>query len=197
MASSRKIRRSRRAFAAIALLVTAVLVAVVGIVVATVPVLIVATTYAVITGVLASRLLSNEIGQLRRDWARDRADIADDHRRTSVVRSREQIAFAEQMSSRIRLKDAQLEILRDSLVTAEIDLAKARERLSAERARVEALTSDLDSAATDLESARVDLRNAMDVLATSEGAEIQARAEVQAWEASATEAERQLHQRLA
>jgi hypothetical protein len=197
MASSRKIRRSRRAIAATALLVTAVLVANVGLVVATVPVLVVATAYAVITGIVAARLLSNEIAQLRRDWARDRADIADDNRRTSIVRSREQTAFAEQMGSRIRLKDAQLEVLRDSLVTAEIDLAKSRERLSAERARIEALTSDLDSAVSDLESARVDLRNAIDALATSEGAEIQARAEVQAWEASATEAERQLHQRPA
>ncbi|MCW2752110.1 MAG: hypothetical protein JWR83_3220 [Aeromicrobium sp.] len=197
MATSRKIRRSRRSLAAIVLLVTAVAVASVGVVIATVPVLVVATAYAVIAGTIAARLLSNDIAQLRRDWARDRAEIADDNRRTSIIRSKEQIAFAEQMGSRIRLKDAQLEVLRDALVTAEIDLAKSRERLSAERARIEALTSELDSAASDLESARVDLRNAMDALATSEGAEIQARAEVQAWEASATEAERQLHQRLA
>ncbi len=53
----------------------------------------------------------------------------------AVARSQEHIAFAEQMGSRIRHKDAQLETLRDSLVTAEIDLAKTRERMSAERAR--------------------------------------------------------------
>lgn len=182
---------------AVALLVTAVLVATFGVLVATVPVLVAATTYTVITGILAARLLSNEIAQLRRDWAHDRAVIADDHRRTSIDRAAEHIAFAEQMGSRIRLKDGQLESVRDALVTAEIDLAKARERLSAERARVEALTSDLDSAASDLESARVDLRHAMDALAASEGAEIQARAEVVAWEESATEAERNRHQRPA
>lgn len=197
MAPSRKIPRSRRAIGATALLVSAVLVAIAGVVIATVPVLAAATTYAVVTGIIAARLLSDEIAQLRRDWAHDRAVIADDHRRTSIDRAAEHIAFAEQMGSRIRLKDVQLESLRDSLVTAEIDLAKVRERLSAERARVEALTSDLDAAASDLESARVDLRKAMDALATSESAEIQARAEVQAWEASATEAERQIHQRLA
>lgn len=197
MASSRKIPRSRRAIAATALLITAVLVGAVGVVIATVPVLVAATAYAVITGLIAARLLSNEIATVRRDWAHDRAVIADGHRRTSISRAAEHIAFAEQMGSRIRLKDAQLESLRDALVTAEIDLAKARERLSAERARVEALTSDLDSAASDLESARVDLRNAMDALAASEGAEIQARAEVVAWEESATEAERKLHQRPA
>lgn len=196
MASSRKIRRSRRALAATALLVTAVVVAIVGLVIATVPVLVVATAYAVLSGIIAARLLSNEIIQTRRDWARDRAAIAHDHRHTSIARSREQIAFAEQMSSRIRLKDAQLEVLRDSLVTAEIDLAKSRERFSAERARVEALTSELDSAASDLESARVDLRNAIDALATSEGAEIQARAAMQAWEEAAAAAERR-HQRPA
>jgi hypothetical protein len=197
MASSRKSRRSRRAIAATALLVTAVLIATVALAVATVPLLAGATAYAVISGIIAARLLSNDIAQLRRDWARDRAGIADDHRRISVVRAQEHIAFAEQMSSRIRLKDAQLEVLRDSLVTAEIDLAKSRERLSAERARTEALTSDLASAASDLESARIDLLKASDALAASESAEIQARADVLAWEESASEAERQVHQRLA
>ncbi len=197
MASSRKIRRSRRAFAATALLTTAILVAIVGLLIATVPVLVAATAYAVSAGVVAARLLFNEIAQLRRDWARDRADIADSHRRASIIRSTEHIAFAEQMGSRIRLKDAQLEVLRESLVTAEIDLAKSHERLSAERARTEALTSDLSSAASDLESARVDLRTALDALAESESAEVQARAEVVAWETSASEAERQARQRLA
>jgi chromosome segregation ATPase len=197
MASSRKIRRSRRAIAATALLVTAVVIAACGLVIATVPALVVATAYAVVTGIVAARLLASEIVQVRREWAHDRAVIADDNRRTAIVRAGEHIAFAEQMGSRIRQKDAQLEALRDALVTAEIDLAKSRERLSAERARVEALTSELDSAASDLESARVDLRHAMDALATSEGAEIQARAEVSAWEQSASEAERLLHNRLA
>ena len=197
MASSRKSRRSRRAIAASALLVTAVALATVALIVATIPLLAGATVYAVVSGVVAARLLSNEIAQLRRDWARDRAGIADDHRRISVLRAKEHIAFAEQMGQRIHLKDAQLEVLRDSLVTAEIDLAKSRERLSAERARTEALTTDLSSAASDLESARTDLRHAMDALAASESAEIQARADVLAWEESATEAERQVHQRLA
>jgi chromosome segregation ATPase len=197
MASSRKSRRSRRAIAATALLVTAILIASVALAISTVPLLAGATAYAVISGIIAARLLSNDIAQLRRDWARDRADIADDNRLASIARSREHTAFAEQMGSRIRLKDAQLDVLRDALVTAEIDLAKTRERLSAERARIEALTSDLDSAASDLESARVDLRHAMDALATSESAEIQARAEVQAWQQSATEVERQQHVRPA
>ncbi len=101
------------------------------------------------------------------------------------------------MASRIKLKDGQLESLRDSLVTAEIDLAKMRERVSEERARVEALTSDLDSAQSDIESARNDLMKATDALAASEAAEIQARAEVVAWEQSATEDQRREHQRPA
>lgn len=197
MASSRKIRRSRRLLAAIALLFMAVVVAVIGIVLATVPVLVAVTAYSLASGIIAARLLTEDIAQMRRDWARDRAGIADDHRRNAVTRSREQIAFAEQMGSRIRLKDAQLDALRDSLVTAEIDLAKTRERVSAERARIEALIADRDSAQSDLESARVDLRNANDALTASESAEIQARAEVLAWEESASERERELYQRLA
>ena len=91
---------------------------------------------------------------MRRDWAQDRAEIADHNRLQAVARSQEHTAFAEQMGSRIRHKDAQIETLRDSLVTAEIDLAKTRERVSAERARVDALTADLSSAQSDVESAR-------------------------------------------
>ena len=197
MASSRRSPRSRRALGAIALLLTAVLVAAVSIIVSTIPFLVAATSYAVASGMVAARLLSNELAQTRRDWARDRAGIANDNRRSWIVRSREQTAFAEQMGSRIRLRETQLDTLRDSLVTAEIDLAKARERMSAERARGEALKSDLYSAQSDLESARVDLLNAGDALVASETAEMAARAQILAWEEVASASERQLHQRLA
>ncbi len=197
MAHSRRTSRSRRVLIAVALLATAVLVAAVGIVVSTIPLLVTATVYAVVAGIISARLLSNDLAQLRRDWARDRAVIADSNRKLAVVRSHEHQAFAEQMGSRIRHKDAQLESLRDSLVTAEIDLAKTRERVSAERARSEALAADLTSAQSDIESARSDLLKATDALAASEAAEIQARAEVVAWEQSATEEERRQHQRPA
>jgi chromosome segregation ATPase len=195
MVSNRRSSRSRRALAAAALLVSAVLVAIVGILVSTVPVLVGATAYAVVTGIVAARLLSNDLAQMRRDWAGDRAKLADEHRLAAVTRSREQAAYATQMGSRIRLREAQLSTLRDSLVTAEIDLARSRERLSAERARSEALESDLDSARSDLESARVDLRQASDALATSETAELQARAELLAWEEASSEEIRRLHAR--
>ncbi len=197
MSHSRKTARSRRVITSAALLVAAVAVAVVGIVVATVPVLVGSTVFAVVAGIASARLLANDLGQMRRDWARDRADIANDHRKLAVARSQEQIAFAHQVGSRIKLKDAQLETLRDSLVTAEIDLAKTRERVSAEQARVAALTADLTSAQSDVESARSDLLKATDALAASEAAEMQARAEVATWEQSATDEQRRLHQRPA
>jgi len=193
--SNRRIPRSRRALGATALLVTAVVVAVVGIIVATVPVLVATTAYAVVTGVVAARLLSNEIAQVRRDWARDRAHLADDNRKVAVVRSREHIAFAEQMGQRVSLRDAQITSLRDALVTAEIELAQARERVYAERARSAALEADVDSATSDLESARVDLRTAQDALAASESAEVQVRAELLAWEEAASEETKRLHDR--
>jgi hypothetical protein len=179
------------------LLATAVLVAVFSIIVSTIPLLVAATIYAVVVGIVSTRLLSNDLAQMRRDWARDRAGIADDSRKLAIVRSQEHLAFADQMGSRIRHKDAQLESLRDSLVTAEIDLAKTRERVSAERARSDALAADLTSAQSDIDSARSDLLKATDALAASEAAEIEARAEVVAWEQSATEEERRLHQRPA
>ena len=193
--SNRRTSRSRRAIGAVSLLSSAVLVAVAGLVVSTVPVLVVSTLYAVVAGVVAARLLSDELAQMRRDWARDRAQLADGHRREAVVRSREHIAFAEQMSQRVSLRDAQIATLRDALVTAEIELAQARERLSAERARSAALASDADSARSDLESARIDLRHASDALAASESAELQVRAELLAWEQSASDEARRQHDR--
>ena len=197
MASSRRIPRSRRAVGATGLLITAALVAVAGIIVSTVPLLIAATTYAVLAGVVAARLLSNELAARRRVWAVERSTIVDDNRRAAVTRSREHIEFANQMGSRIRLRDAQLAELRDSLVTAEIDLARSRERVSEERARSEALRSDVDSARSDLESAQFDLARAMDALAESESAELDARAQVLAWEEAASEEQRRQHHRSA
>lgn len=197
MSHSRKSARSRRVLAATALLIMAVIFAAGAIAVSTVPALVGATIYAVVAGVVSARLIANDLGQMRRDWAKDRAGIAHHNRLQSVARSQENTAFAEQMASRIRHKDAQIENLRDSLVTAEIDLAKTRERVSAERARVDALTADLSSAQSDVESARRDLMKANDALAASETAEIQARAEVVAWEQSATEDQRRQHQRPA
>lgn len=193
--SNRRIPRSRRAIGATALLLTAVVVAVLGIVVATVPVLVVATIYAVVTGSIAARLLVNEIAQVRRDWARDRAQLADSNRKAAVAKSREHIAFAQQMGQRVSLRDSQIATLRDAMVTAEIELAQARERVSAERARSAALEADVNSAQSDLESARLDLRNAGDALAASESAELQVRAELAAWEDAATEESRREHAR--
>jgi hypothetical protein len=113
----------------------------------------------------------------------------------AVARSREHIAFAEQMSQRVSLRDSQIATLRDAMVTAEIELAQARERVSAERARSAALEADVDSAQSDLESARIDLRHASDALAASESAELQVRAELLAWEEAATEESRREHDR--
>jgi hypothetical protein len=197
MASSRRNPRSRRAVGATGLLISAVLVAVAGIIVSTVSVLVAATVYAVVAGVVATRLLSNELADRRRAWALERSVIIDDNRRAAVTRSREHIEFANQMGSRIRLRDAQLADLRDALVTHEIDLAKARERLSEERARVEALRADADSAQSDLESAQLDLARALDSLAESESAELDARAQLLAWEEVATQEDRRQHDRSA
>lgn len=195
---NRRIPRSRRALGAVALLATSVIVALVGIVVGSVPALVAATIYAVVTGAVAARLLSNEVAQLRHDWARDRAQLADSNRIAAVARSREHIAFAEQMGQRVSLRDSQIATLRDALVTAEIEMAQAREKVSAERARSAALESDVDSAQSDLESARVDLRRASEALAASETAELQVRAELLAWqEGAAEQARRQQSRKLA
>lgn len=195
MASTRRSPRSRRVLAAVGLLIVAFVVTTAAIVVSTVPALVAASSYSVVAGIVAARLMSDELVRLRRAWAHDRATLARGHRRTAVARAEEHLAFAEQMGSRIRLREAQIAELRESLLTAEIDLALAREKVSAERARSAALEADLESAESDLESARIDLGRAQDALAASESAELAARAEILAWEDAASEEQRHMHER--
>ncbi|MGA8987826.1 hypothetical protein [Aeromicrobium sp.] len=167
------------------------------IIVSTVPVLVTGTIWSTLAGLGAARLLSAELVARRRAWSLERTGMVQDNRQLSVARSREHIEFAERMGSSLRLRDAQLATLRDSLVTAEIELARARERMSQERARSAALQADVESAQTDLESARLDLRHASDALAASESAELLARAEVLAWQESADQAARLQDRKLA
>ncbi|MEO6604027.1 MAG: hypothetical protein ABIN55_00285, partial [Aeromicrobium sp.] len=89
MSHSRRSARSRRVLIASALLVTALLVAAAAIIVSTIPVLVAATVYAVCAGIISARLIANDLAQARRDWARDRAEIANSNRLHAVSRSRE------------------------------------------------------------------------------------------------------------
>lgn len=202
MSTDRRRPRARRTVAATLVLLSSVAAGVAGIAVATVPVLVAATTYAVVGGLVAGRLLTGEITRVRHDWARDRAVLADSHRRAAVSRAQDQIAFARQMTERIRSRDADVELLGETLRTIEDDLRTTQVQLAGQqeqRARlvteVDSLTAELSAVGGQLDQARAELRTALDELAASQAAEIEARAEIVAWEQSADDWTRREHER--
>ena len=101
-----------------------------------------------------------------------------------MLRHDSHMTFVHGMGSRLAWRENQMGLMQDALLTTEIEIALARERLSAEKGRVAALQDDNAAAATDLASARADLLAAQDALAVSESAGVAARAEIIAWEES-------------
>ncbi len=185
MAPTRRRARSPKLVAAITLLVLAVVVAGAAIVTSTVPALAGATVLGVLAGIAATALMFAEIVVIRRLWASDRAQVADGYRTEAVQRHESNMAFVQDMGSRLASSEHQLDLMQDALVSAEIETALARERWSAETARVVALEADAAAAVTDLASSRADLVSARDALAASESAGVAARAEIIAWHEAA------------
>lgn len=195
MSTDRKLPRSQRAIIAVSLLIIAAAAVIAGVVVATVSALIAAAVVALVSGIVAARILSNEIAQQRRDWAQDRARIADEQRQLTVVRSAEQIAFANHMETMVRERDVRLAELTRSLHDIEIELAEAHLQVAKEKARCEELVADVHARHAEIDAARAELARAHEALAASQAAEVQARAEITAWEQSAADAARSLRER--
>ena len=178
----RRRARSPKVIAATTLLVVSALVASAALVTSTVQLLAGATVFGVVAGVVAAALLLAEIVVIRRAWAFDRAQVSDGYRVETLKRHDSHVAFVESLGSRLAYRENQLGVMHDALLTSEIEIAIAREKLSEEKARTEALQSDVDAAASDLASARSDLLAAQDALAASEAAGVAARAEIVAWQ---------------
>lgn len=186
-----------KVLAATVVLAVSAVVAAAALVTATVPALAGATVLGVLAGVVAAALMSAEIVVVRRAWAFDRAQVSDGYRVETLKRHESHIAFVESLGSRLAWRENQLGMMHDALLTSEIEIALAREKLSAEKARAEALQSDADAAASDLASARSDLLTAQDALAASEAAGVAARAEIVAWQQVADRAPQAGQRRLA
>ena len=140
-------------------------------------------------------LMFAEIVVIRRMWAFDRAHAADGYRKQTLIQHESHMTFVQGMGSRLAWRENQMGLMQDALLTSEIEIALAREKLSAESARVSALQADNAAAASDLASARSDLLAAQDALAVSESAGMAARAEIIAWEETAESTAEQIQQR--
>ena len=183
--------------AATTLLILSAVVATAALITSTVPALAGATVLGVVAGVAAVVLMSAEVLVVRRAWARDRAEVSDGYRVRTLERHDAHIAFIESLGARVARSESQRDAMHEALLTTEIEVAIAREKLSAEKARADALQSDGDAAASDLASARADLLAAQDALAASEAAGVAAQAEITAWEQASDAAPQGQRRRLA
>ncbi len=195
MAPSRRRSRSPKLVAATTLLTLAAVVASAALTTSAVPALAGATILAVLAGIAAAMLMFAEIVVIRRMWAFDRAETADRYRTDTMLRHDSHMTFVHGMGSRLAWRENQMGLMQDALLTSEIEIALAREKLAAEKGRVAALQDDNAAAATDLASARADLLAAQDALAVSESAGVAARAEIIAWEETAESTAEQIQQR--
>ncbi len=193
----RRRARSGKVIAATSLLALSAVIACAALITSTVWLLAGATVFGVVAGVVAAALLTAEILDVRRAWATDRAQVSDRYRVESKKRHESHIAFVESLGSRLAQRETQISDLQEALLTAEIEIALAREKFSEEKARTEALQSDAEAAASDLASARSDLLVAQDALAASEAAAVEARAEILAWEQVAEQPTESGERRLA
>jgi hypothetical protein len=177
--------RSGRRLLALLLLAGALAVAVAGIVLGSFY-LPLGVVVAVVAVSVSAYLLGDETVQVRRDWARDRAEQAHRQTREATARAREHIAFADHMAGAVQAGRHEVERLLADLATAATSLAEAQAAHDVATRRNARLERELTDTRRSLEATRVELRHAQDALAESQAAELQTRAEVLAWEQSDT-----------
>jgi len=197
MHPSRRRARSPKLVAATTLLAVSAVAGCAALVTSTAPALAGGSLLGVGVGVVAAVLMFAEIVVIRRSWAYDRARVADGYRTETKVRHESNVTFVNGMGARLLCRENQIGLMQDALLTSEIEIALARERLSAEKARIRALEADAAAASTDLASARSDMLAAQDALTVSESAGVAARAEIIAWQEVAQASPEQKHRRLA
>lgn len=197
MHPSRRRARSPKLVAATTLLAVSAVAGCAALVTSTAPALAGGSLLGVGVGVVAAVLMFAEIVVIRRSWAYDRAQVADGYRTETKVRHESNVTFVNGMGARLLCRENQIGLMQDALLTSEIEIALARERLSAEKARIRALEADAAAASTDLASARSDMLAAQDALTVSESAGVAARAEIIAWQEVAQASPEQKHRRLA
>ncbi|MFY0406875.1 hypothetical protein [Solicola sp. PLA-1-18] len=186
MSSERRRLRSGRALGAVALLAGASLVVTSAALLATFPVLVGAAALAVVAGVVAARLLSNEIAHTRREWSKDRAQQAKAYQRILSDRTREQATFAQQMTERLTRRDADLLEVRGNLRISEARAHETGQRLEAERRRSAELSETV-------EGLKADQDQVAEALAVWDGADVPTIVDLLNWEQAATAASTRAH----
>ena len=164
---------------AVGILVVATVVAVSALLVQSVIWLSVAVVVTLVGGISATRIVYTEMLQDRRESAAQRARLADGNRTSSVALSRENIAFAEAMSRKVKGRDKSINELEGT-----IRLAEKRASIAEHRARHEAASAkEANFALAELQQRVQDAKaELVDELAVWEGAEFDTVIDLMTWE---------------
>lgn len=179
---SRRAPRSRRSVVAVALLAAGVVAVGVAAFAGTFAVALAAGVVAAVAGMVAARLLNDVTARTRRDWAYDRAALADSYRQEALTRRREQQVFADSMTARVTVRDGEIAALRRDLDRTEARRAELEEALAEESARMVALSEENLDLTSSLDDAQAEVRRLRETVAESRVAEHKLRETVRAWE---------------
>ena len=138
-----------------------------------------AIVVTLVGGIVATRIVYNELLENRRENAVERARIADANRTTSVANSRDNAAFAEAMNRKVRGRDKSINELEGT-----IRLAEKRATIAEHRARNEASNAkEANLALAELQQRVLDAKaELIDELAEWEGAELETVVDLMSWE---------------
>ncbi len=111
-----------------------------------------AAVVALLAGAAATRIVTNELAQARRDAARDRAKQAMDYQTLAAERVREHTAFSARMAARMANRDAIILRLRRALRVALRRVDEAEDRVRREARVVAELQATVHDLRTRLDS---------------------------------------------
>ncbi len=178
MERGRRLQRSVRVTTAVLLLAVATVLVAVS--VATSTWVSAAAVYALVTALVAARILWTEVRQTRRAWACDRADQAREFTEVMTRTRSEHAEFLDLLEARVRVRDRAIHELNGTLALAEAraDSAEARVLREARRAndaqeRLAALLSEVlggpeEHAPSAEDETGADLPTVVDLLAWEE-----------------------------
>lgn len=164
---------------ALAMLAVASLVVTPAVFVASVPLLAAAAVVALVAGIASARIISNELAQTRREWAKDRAAQAKAYQRVMSDRTREQAKFAKDMTERVQGRDKKIVELRGTLRVVESRVHDGDERLKVEQRR----NAELQETVETLRSEQEEI--AAEVMTLWDGADVPTIVDLLNWEQTA------------
>lgn len=176
---SRRRQRRTRVTVAVGILAVATAVAVPALLVQSVIWLSVAVVVTLVGGISATRIVYTEMLQDRRENAVERARLADANRASSVALSRDNTAFAEAMSRKVKGRDKSINELEGTIRLAEKRASIAEHRARHEVANAKEANLALAELQQRVQDAKAEL---IDELAEWEGAELETVIDLMSWE---------------